>query len=147
MRVSKYRACLEWVVYGALLVTERPPANIHFSKSNPTETAIYYGGSGLNKGDPTCVNFFTGEIAWKSQPPAGGSAAVLYADGNLIFRYDRGLVVLVEATPKGFNIKGRFTPITADGPAWAHPVIFDKKLFLRHNDLLLCYDVGAPVGK
>jgi hypothetical protein len=81
------------------------------------------------------------------RPAAGGSAAVLYADGNLIFRYDRGLVVLAEATPKGFNVKGRFTPVTTDGPAWAHPVIFDKKLFLRHNDLLLCYDIAAPAGK
>lgn len=105
-----------------------------------------YGGSGLNKGDPTCVNFFTGEIVWKSQPPASGSAAVLYADNNLIFRYDRGLVILVEATPRGFNVKGKFTPSTADGPAWAHPVVFDKKLFLRHNDLLLCYDLAARNG-
>ena len=103
-----------------------------------------YGGSGLNKGDPTCINFFTGEIVWKAPPPSSGSAAVLYADGNLIFRYDRGLVVLVEASPKGFNVRGRFTPAVADGPAWAHPVVVDKKLFLRHNDLLQCYDLAAP---
>ena len=102
-----------------------------------------YGGSGLNKGDPTCINFFTGEIVWKVQAPSGGSAAVLYADGHLIFRYDRGLVVLAEATPKGFNVCGKFTPALADGPAWAHPVVFDKKLFLRHNDLLQCFDLAA----
>lgn len=106
-----------------------------------------YGGSGLNKGDPTCVNFFTGEIVWKAPPPAGGSAAVLYADGHLIFRYDRGLVALVEATPAGFKLKGQFMPLTADGPAWAHPVIFDKKLYLRHNDLLQCFDLAAQDGK
>ena len=105
-----------------------------------------FGGSGLNKGDPTCINFFTGEIVWKAQPPVSGSAAVLYADGNLIFRYDRGLVLLVEATSKGFNVKGRFTPVTAEGPAWAHPVVFEKKLWLRHNDLLLCYDLASRAG-
>ncbi len=103
-----------------------------------------YGGSGLNKGDPTCINFFTGEIVWKAKAPAGGSAAVLYADGHLLFRYDRGLVVLAEATPKGFLVKGRFTPALSDGPAWAHPVIFEKKLYLRHNDLLQCFDLAAP---
>jgi outer membrane protein assembly factor BamB len=106
-----------------------------------------YGGSGLNKGDPTCVNFCTGEIVWKAPPPASGSAAVLYADGHLIMRYDRGLVVLVQATPKGFTIKGRFTPGLADGPAWAHPVIVEKKLYLRHNDLLQCYDLAARAGQ
>ena len=103
-----------------------------------------YGGSGLNKGDPTCISFFTGEIVWKAQPLSSGSASVLYADGHLIFRYDRGLVVLAEATPKGFNIRGKFTPAIADGPAWAHPVVFGKKLFLRHNDLLQCFDLAAP---
>ena len=30
-----------------------------------------------------------------------------------------------------------------EGPAWAHPVIYDGKLYLRHNDLLFCYDVRA----
>ncbi|MCX7008540.1 MAG: PQQ-binding-like beta-propeller repeat protein [Kiritimatiellaeota bacterium] len=102
-----------------------------------------YGGSGLNKGDPTCINFFTGEIVWKTPALSAGSAAVLYADGHLIFRYDRGLVVLAEATPKGFNVCGKFTPALADGPAWAHPVIFEKKLYLRHNDLLQCFDLTA----
>ncbi|MGD0092046.1 MAG: PQQ-binding-like beta-propeller repeat protein [Planctomycetota bacterium] len=102
-----------------------------------------YGGSGQNKGDPACINFASGEVAWKAQTPSGGSAAVLYADGHLLFRYDRGLVVLVAADPKAFRIEARFTPPTADGPAWAHPVIHDKKLYLRHNDLLLCYDLSA----
>lgn len=102
-----------------------------------------YGGSGLNKGDPTCINFFTGEIVWKMPALSAGSAAVLYADGRLIFRYDRGLVVLAEASPKGFNVCGQFTPALADGPAWAHPVIFEKKLYLRHNDLLQCFDLAA----
>ncbi len=105
-----------------------------------------YGGSGLNRGEPTCINFFTGEIVWKAAPPASGSAAVLYADGRLIFRYDRGLVVLVEATAKSFNVHGKFTPPLSDGPAWAHPVIFGKQLFLRHNDLLMCYDLAARAG-
>lgn len=100
-----------------------------------------YGGSGLNKGEPTCLRFGTGEVLWKQKAPAAGSAAVLFADGHVIFCYDRGLLVLVEATPKEFRVKGRFTPLTVEGPAWAHPVIHDKRLYLRHNDLLMCYDL------
>jgi outer membrane protein assembly factor BamB len=101
-----------------------------------------YGGSGLNRGEPTCVNVATGETLWKEPPLSAGSAAVLYADGHLVFRYDRGLVALVEATPKEFRLKGQFTPLTADGPAWAHPVIHAQKLYLRHNNLLACYDLN-----
>lgn len=100
-----------------------------------------YGGSGQNRGAPVCLDLATGKIAWKERPLAPGSASVLYADGHLIFRYDRGLVALVEATPDEFRLKGTFEPETADGPAWPHPVIHDGKLYLRHNDLLLCYDV------
>ena len=100
-----------------------------------------YGGNGQNQGQPVCLDWASGEIAWKERAPAGGSAAVLYADGHLIFRYDRGLVALVEATPEEYRLKASFTPQTADGPAWAHPVIHRGRLYLRHNDLLVCYDL------
>jgi len=49
-----------------------------------------YGGAGLNKGDPTCVNFATGEIVWKAKAPSNGSASVLYADCHVWFRYGGG---------------------------------------------------------
>jgi len=100
-----------------------------------------YGGNAQNQGHPTCLNWADGEIVWKERAPAGGSAAVLYADGHVIFRYDRGLVTLVEATPEAYRVKARFTPPAADGPAWAHPVIHRGRLYLRHNDLLVCYDL------
>lgn len=100
-----------------------------------------YGGHGSNRGDPACVEFGTGKVVWKERSPSRGSAAILYADGNLIYRYDRGEVLLIEATPEGMNIKGRFEPAKGDGPAWAHPVIHRGRLYLRHADLLGCYDL------
>lgn len=102
-----------------------------------------YGGHGPNRGDPVCLELATGKVVWKQRAPASGSAAVLYADGHLIFRYDRGPVYLVEATPGEFRIKGHFEPLTGEGPAWAHPVIHNGCLYLRHADLLACYDVRA----
>lgn len=102
-----------------------------------------YGGHGSNKGDPACIELATGKIVWKERSPSRGSAGVLYADGHLIFRYDRGEVLLVEADPTEFRIKGRFSPISGEGPAWPHPVIHKGKLYLRHGDVLGCYDVRA----
>ena len=68
---------------------------------------------------------------------------MLYADGRIIFRYDRGEALLVEANPREFRIKGRFRPVSGEGPAWPHPVIHKGKLYLRHGDVLGCYDVRA----
>jgi outer membrane protein assembly factor BamB len=104
-----------------------------------------YGGHGQNQGEPVCLEMSTGKVVWRQRPsPGGGSAAVLYADGRLIFRYEKGEVCLLEATPEAFRLKGKFTPPKErgmSGPAWAHPVIVDGRLYLRHNDVLLCYDV------
>jgi outer membrane protein assembly factor BamB len=104
-----------------------------------------YGGDGQNSGVPVCLEFLTGEIKWKErewtrETRAGGSAAVLYADGNLIFRYERGaLVAVIAATPDEFRVKGVFRAAFEQGKAWAHPVIHDGKLYLRTNDVLMCY--------
>ena len=102
-----------------------------------------YGGHGNSRGEPVCVDVTTGKIAWRGEAPERGSASILYADGHVLFRYDRGLVALVEATPEAFRVKGTFQPPTGEGPAWARPVIADGKLYLRHGDLLACYDVRA----
>ncbi|MHC4758888.1 MAG: outer membrane protein assembly factor BamB family protein [Planctomycetota bacterium] len=100
-----------------------------------------YGGHGTNRGDATCIEFGSGKIMWKERGSGRGSASVLYADGNIILRYDRGEVLLVEATAEAFRLKGRFEPPLGEGPAWAHPVIYNGRLYLRHGDILSCFDV------
>jgi outer membrane protein assembly factor BamB len=102
-----------------------------------------YGGHGQNDGQPTCIELKTGKLQWKERGPGGGSAAVAYADGNLYFRYEDGTMALVEATPTALKVKGKFKLPTNDGPSWPHPVIVDGKLYLRHNDTLLCYGIAA----
>ncbi len=105
-----------------------------------------YGGSGHNAGKPTCLEMKTGKIVWQQDQPGGGSAAVLYADGNLIFRYQGKEVCLIGCTPDGYKLKGKFTPPPAPGAggnAWAHPVICDGKLYLRYGNAIFCYDVKA----
>ena len=104
-----------------------------------------YGGHGQNAGLPMCIEMKTGKIMWKApKAVSGGSAAVLYADGNLIFRYEQAAeVALIAASPEGYSLKGTFKSAVDDGPAWAHPVIHDGKLYLRTNDNLMCYNLAA----
>lgn len=101
-----------------------------------------YCGSGHNNGFPICVQLRTGKIAWfAGRGPGSGSAAVAYADGHLYFRYQDGVMALIEADPKKYKLKGTFKIPNVSDPSWPHPVIADGKLYLREQDRLLCYDV------
>ena len=99
-----------------------------------------YGGHGHNNGLPVCVKFSTGEIMWgPERGPGTGSAAVVYADGRLYFRYQNGVMALIEASPKGLNLLGTFNIPEARQPSWQHPVVAGGKLYLREQDHLHCY--------
>ena len=83
---------------------------------------------------------------WQEDQPGKGSAGVLYADGNVYFRYENNLLALIEANPEKYVLKSTFTPPKrpgATGQAWAHPVIVDGKLYLRYADVLMVYNVKA----
>lgn len=101
-----------------------------------------YGGDGQNNGTLCCLEFMTGKLMWKEPPLGKRSACVLYADGQLYYRYEReGLVALVDASPAGLKVRGTFKAAVVNEPCWPHPVIHDGKLYLRAHDVLMCYDV------
>ncbi len=103
-----------------------------------------YCGHGHNEGFPSCVELRSGKVLWSKVDRTikdKKSAAITYADGHLYFRYESGEMVLIEATPKGYKEKGSFKLPNQSGPSWPHPVISDGKLYLRSQDVLLCYDV------
>ena len=103
-----------------------------------------YMGHGHNNGFPVCVDAATGRAVWGPERGAGGdSAALVAADGHLYFRYQNGIMALVEATPKGYNLKGKFRIKSVNGESWPHPVIAHRKLLLRDQDELHCYDIAA----
>ena len=104
-----------------------------------------FGGHGNNNGLPTCLNLKTGDILWKRRGPGVGSAAIVYADGHLCFRYQNGLVAWIVATDKGYELNGTLEVPGAGGDSWAHPVISNGRLYLREQDALWVYDLkGDP---
>jgi len=103
-----------------------------------------YAGTGHNNGFPICIELKTGRVAWrKDRGPGTGSAAIVYADGNIYYRYDNALMALIQATPRSCNLRGTFRIPNGDTPSWPHPVVADGKLFLRDQDKLYCYNVKA----
>jgi outer membrane protein assembly factor BamB len=103
-----------------------------------------YAGHGHNAGTPICIKLDTGEVAWGGKDievPGDGSACVLYVDGNIIYRYQNGVVALVEATPEAYRLKGTFKPVYIDGPSWAYPVVDDGILYLREKGRVMAYSL------
>jgi outer membrane protein assembly factor BamB len=101
-----------------------------------------YCGHGHNDGQPLCIHFQTGKDAWRpGRGPGSGSAAVTYADGHFYFRYQSGDMALIEATPDKYKLKGTFKIASRIAESWPHPVIAGGRLYLRDQDVLLCYDV------
>jgi hypothetical protein len=53
------------------------------------------------------------------------------------------VVVLIRATPEGYQEKGTLTIPEVRNPSWSHPVIAGGRLYLREQDNLYAYDVKA----
>jgi outer membrane protein assembly factor BamB len=104
-----------------------------------------YSGTGQNKGFPLCVEMSTGKVKWGPVRNAGrNSAAFIYADNRLYLRYQDGLMLLVEATPEGYREHGSFVIPDVEKESWSHPIVVNRRLYLREQDHLLVYDIGAP---
>jgi len=87
-----------------------------------------------------CLDFMTGKQAWKAR----GKGSLTYAEGMLYCLDERGAMSLVEATPKKHRVVSSFqVPRGGSGLHWAHPVVCDGRLYVRHADKLFAYDIRA----
>jgi outer membrane protein assembly factor BamB len=61
-----------------------------------------------------------------------------------LYCYDekRGNFGLVKADPAKFEIISSFKIPLGKGAHWAHPVIHNKILYVRHGNALMAYDIA-----
>jgi len=126
----------------------KPKLNNHHGGMVLVDGYVYFGHD-QNEGRPVCVDIKTGRIKWGPEDsPAGdsksvGSAAVLYADGRLYFRYQNThSVFLIEPSPEGLKVVSSFKePEPSGKQSWAHPVIANGKLLLRDQEKMHCFNV------
>lgn len=104
-----------------------------------------YGSNWLHNGDGNwcCLAWDTGDTMWEEHWNCKGS--IIAAEGMLyIYDEKRGNVGLVKATPEKFDLVSSFRVTQGNaGPFWAHPVIHNGVLYLRHTNALMAYDIKA----
>jgi len=101
----------------------------------------YIYGCGHNNPGLMCLEMATGKLMWHTKDIR--NAAVVYADG-MLYAYDgpkAGVVSLVKASPDGFERTGMFKVEQGTDNHWAHPTIANGRLYIRHGNALVAYDV------
>jgi len=86
-----------------------------------------------------CVDWESGKEMYASA--AIGKGVVIYADGMLYCYSERGELALVKADPSGFNVVSKTTVALGSEQHWAHPVIYDGVLYVRHGQALIAYKI------
>ena len=100
----------------------------------------YMGGDDRSGRFWYCVDWNTGVIKYKDNTITVG---VVIADGDgMLYCYsERGEMALVKAAPEKFDLISKFSITWGTGTHWAHPVIYQGVLYVRHGDALMAYKI------
>jgi len=94
-----------------------------------------------NRGNWTCIELATGKVKFTDK--LVGKGAVIYVDGMLYGYGERGSVGLIRINPTGYQMVGSFKITKGTKEHWGHPAISDGRLYIRHGDTLMCFDIKA----
>jgi outer membrane protein assembly factor BamB len=102
-----------------------------------------YGASRSSSLGPwVCLDFKTSKRMYAE--PGIGTGSLTYADGMIYALNQSRTVALVRPTRHAFEVISQFSiPKGGRGPTWAHPVVCDGRLYVRHGNFLYCYDIKA----
>jgi enterochelin esterase-like enzyme/outer membrane protein assembly factor BamB len=90
----------------------------------------FYGFSGNFL---TCINADNGERVWKSRPPGG--YGLIRVDDRLVVYSPKGALVVVKASPEGYQEVARLQATDDGGYTW--PVFVDGKFFVRNLEQIV----------
>jgi outer membrane protein assembly factor BamB len=117
-------------------------------------------GEYVHTANGLCVEWKTGRPVPQPAPPgpSGAGAArgmsrvvrmtMTCADGRLYHRTGNNVVTLTEVTAAGAYAKrGEFAAPASREPTWTFAVVTGGRLYLRNEDVLLCYDVRETAAR
>lgn len=99
-----------------------------------------YGSGDYNK-EWYCVDWETGEDLYSSKALKVGN--IIYADGLLYCYGTGGKVGIADPKSGNFSLISSFDVPYGEKYHWAHLVIHNKRLYVRHGTSLMVYDIAA----
>ena len=97
-----------------------------------------YGADDSNKAW-WCLDWKTGKEIYSEKITNKGN--IIFADGMLDCYGENGEVVLVQPLPDGFKKISSFKVPYGSNQHWAHLVIANGRLYVRHGNSLMVYDI------
>ena len=95
------------------------------------------------RGNWVCMDWDTGKVMYET-PLTGNKGSTIYADGMLYcYEENKGTLAIAPATPDRFEPVSSFTITAGSGKHWAHPSISDGRLYIRHGQYMMAYDISA----
>jgi outer membrane protein assembly factor BamB len=99
-----------------------------------------WGAGDLNR-KWECLDWNTGNELFNSDFIKKGN--IISADGMLYCYGEDGTIALVEPSPtEGFKVISTFSVPYGSEQHWAHLVIHNKRLYVRHGESLMVYDIS-----
>jgi outer membrane protein assembly factor BamB len=95
-------------------------------------------GCGIENKDFKSINAQTGKTGKALDI---GSGAVISADSMFYYYNFKGEVMLITGDPENPEVVGKFRMTKGKKEHFAHPVINDGKLYVRHGDAIQAYDI------
>jgi outer membrane protein assembly factor BamB len=104
-------------------------------------------GTGQKAMGLVCLGAATGNVKWVAKET--GMGAIVYADDMLYVYSEKGTMRLIKPDLAAFSQVSSFKVTEGAGEHWAHPTISNGRMYIRHGDALMAYDIsagGAPAA-
>ncbi|WP_163711610.1 outer membrane protein assembly factor BamB family protein [Mangrovibacterium lignilyticum] len=98
-------------------------------------------GSGHKSRGWYCLDWKTGEEKWQSS--ALGNGVIIMAGDKFIIYSERGELALVNPNPSDFEIISKAKVEFGTAQHWAHPVVYNDILYVRHGNSLIAYKISV----
>ncbi|MFN8254710.1 MAG: PQQ-binding-like beta-propeller repeat protein [Bacteroidales bacterium] len=95
---------------------------------------------GYEKRVLNCIGTNSGKLL--SSLPLG-SGSLIMADGLIYFYSTKGTVSLIEPNPQQMKALSTFKLTKGNGEHFSHPVINNKKLYIRRGNTIMAFNIGV----